>query len=180
MEEIALASVRSITEPSGTTGFTGATHMPRTIAGIATTIDSPHSRAAEAVLTELAVSPEGLSAVEAGRRLTEVGTNRLSEPPRVGPLLRFIHHFHDSLIYVLLASATITAGLSHWVDTTVILGVVALNAIIGFIQEGKAGQALAGIRRMLSPHAQTRRDGDWHEIDAADLVPGDVVRGEAN
>ncbi len=176
MEEIALASVRSITEPSGKTGFTGATHMPLTLAGIATIIDSPHSRAAEAVLTELAVSPEGLAAAEAGRRLTEVGPNRLREPPRVGPLLRFVRHFHDTLIYVLLASATITAVLSHWVDTAVILGVVLLNAIIGFIQEGKAEQALAGIRRMLSPHAQARRDGDWHEIDAADLVPGDVVR----
>lgn len=176
MEEIALASVRSITEPSGTTGFTGATHMPLTLAGVATIIDPPHSRAAEAVLTKLAVSPEGLAATEAGRRLTEVGPNRLREPPRVGPLLRFVRHFHDTLIYVLLAAAGITAVLGHWVDTTVILGVVALNAIIGFIQEGKAEQALAGIRRMLSPHAQVRRDGDWREIEAADLVPGDVVR----
>jgi magnesium-transporting ATPase (P-type) len=72
--------------------------------------------------------------------------------------------------------AVITAALNHWVDTGVILAVVIVNAIIGFIQEGKAEQALAGIRKMLSLHAHAQRDGEWDEIEADDLVPGDLVR----
>ncbi len=80
------------------------------------------------------------------------------------------------LIYVLLGAAAITALLGHWIDTGVILGVVVINAIIGFIQEGKAEQALEGIRKMLSLHAQVCRDGRWNAIDADTLVPGDIVR----
>jgi magnesium-transporting ATPase (P-type) len=89
---------------------------------------------------------------------------------------RFFKHFHDLLVYILLAAAVVTMGLGHWVDTGVILVVVLINAIIGFIQEGKAEQALEGIRRMLSLHALARRDGQWVEIEADDLVPGDIVR----
>jgi magnesium-transporting ATPase (P-type) len=85
-------------------------------------------------------------------------------------------HFHDLLIYILIAAAAVTAVLGHWVDTGVILAVVIINAIIGFIQEGKAEQALEGIRKMLSLHAHTRRDGEWVELEADDLVPGDLVR----
>ena len=73
-------------------------------------------------------------------------------------------------------AAGVTAALGHWVDTGVILGVVVINAIIGVFQEGKAEQALAGIRKMLSVHAQARRGGDWAEIAADELVPGDIVR----
>jgi P-type E1-E2 ATPase len=100
----------------------------------------------------------------------------LPEPLKEGLLKRFFKHFHDLLIYVLIAAAVITALLGHWIDTGVILAVVVINAIIGFIQEGKAEQALEGIRKMLSLHAQARRDGQWAEIGADDLVPGDIVR----
>ena len=146
------------------------------MAGTVYSVDAPYSRPAEAVLSELTSTPEGLDVAEAARRLLQAGPNRLREPPRAGPLLRFVRHFHDTLIYVLIGSAMITAVLGHGVDTAIILAVVVLNAVIGFVQEGKAEQALAGIRRMLSPHAQTRRGGGWREIDAADVVPGDIVR----
>ena len=79
------------------------------------------------------------------------------------------------LIYVLLASAAITATLGHWVDTSVILGVVIINAIVGFVQEGKAESALAAIRKMLSLRALVLRDGQRREIPAEELVPGDWV-----
>jgi magnesium-transporting ATPase (P-type) len=139
-------------------------------------LDAPHALAASAALAALASAPCGLSATEAARRLEALGPNRLPEPPRDGALKRFFKHFNDVLIYVLLGAATITALLGHWIDTGVILGVVVINAIIGFIQEGKAEQALAGIRKMLSLHAQVCRDGRWNAIDADTLVAGDIVR----
>ena len=90
-------------------------------------------------------------------------------------LARFALQFHNVLIYVLIGSAGITAGLGHWVDTGVILGVVLINAVIGFVQEGKAEKALDAIRSMLSLHAMVLREGRRREIDAAGLVPGDLV-----
>ena len=135
-----------------------------------------HSLPAETILAELATSPAGLARDEAKRRLKEVGPNRLPPPPRESVLKRFFKHFHDLLIYILLAAGFVTAVLGHWVDTGVILGVVCINAIIGFLQEGKAEEALQGIRKMLSVKAHVRRDGQWGEIDAGTLVPGDIVR----
>jgi magnesium-transporting ATPase (P-type) len=134
-----------------------------------------HARTAEEVLRELNSSHEGLSQAEAERRLAEYGPNRLEPPKPRGPLLRFLAQFHNVLIYVLLAAAVITALLGHWVDTGVIAGVVVLNALIGFIQEGKAERALDAIRGMLSLHANVWRDGHRREVEAEELVPGDVV-----
>ncbi|MFB1028414.1 MAG: HAD-IC family P-type ATPase, partial [Thauera sp.] len=139
-------------------------------------LEHAHARTADEVLSALDSCPAGLSADEAARRLAEVGPNRLPEPPRDGLLKRFFKHFNDVLIYVLLGAAAITASLGHWIDTGVILGVVVINAIIGFIQEGKAEEALAGIRKMLSLRADACRDGQWSAVDADGLVPGDVVR----
>ena len=139
-------------------------------------LEHAHARTADEVLSALDSCPAGLSADEAARRLAEVGPNRLPEPPRDGLLKRFFKHFNDVLIYVLLGAAAITATLGHWIDTGVILGVVVINAIIGFIQEGKAEEALAGIRKMLSLRADACRDGQWSAVDADGLVPGDVVR----
>ncbi|MCU0808858.1 MAG: cation-transporting P-type ATPase [Candidatus Contendobacter sp.] len=139
-------------------------------------VNAPHALSADEALDRLQSQPGGLTAVEAARRLAAVGPNRLPAPPREGPLKRFFKHFHDVLIYILLGAGVITALLGHWVDTGVILGVVVINAIIGFIQEGKAEQALEGIRKMLSLRAHVRRDGEWSEIDAETLVPGDLVR----
>ncbi|WP_242470735.1 HAD-IC family P-type ATPase [Thiocystis violacea] len=139
-------------------------------------VGAPHALPAEEVLQALRSRLDGLSAAEAATRLALVGPNRLPSPARAGPIRRFLRHFHDSLIYILLAGAVVTALMGHWVDTWVILAVTVINAVIGFIQEGKAEQALAGIRKMLALHAQCRRDGQWVLIDSADLVPGDLVR----
>ncbi|KAF0103373.1 MAG: pma1 [bacterium] len=135
----------------------------------------PHALSAEAVLSVLDCPRRGLTALEAAARLARHGRNLLPPPKRRGPLLRFLLQFHNVLIYVLLAAAVGTAVLGHWVDSGVILGVVVINALIGFIQEGKAEAALEAIRAMLSPHAQVLRDGRRQEIDAAELVPGDIV-----
>uniref|UniRef100_E6VNP8 ATPase, P-type (Transporting), HAD superfamily, subfamily IC n=1 Tax=Rhodopseudomonas palustris (strain DX-1) TaxID=652103 RepID=E6VNP8_RHOPX len=133
---------------------------------------------AEALRT-LKARPDGLASDEAALRLAAHGPNRLPEAKRRSVVVRFLLHFHNVLIYVLLASAIITAALGHFIDTGVILAVVLANAIIGFIQEGRAENAMAAIRGMLAPHTAVLRDGVRCSIDAVDLVPGDVVLLEA-
>ncbi|HEU20390.1 MAG TPA: cation-transporting P-type ATPase [Deltaproteobacteria bacterium] len=139
-------------------------------------VSDAHVRESDELLHELQTGRNGLEAKEAEKRIEDIGPNRLPSPPKDGPLKRFLKHFNDTLIYILIVAAAITSLLGHWVDTGVILAVVFINAIIGFIQEGKAEQALEGIRKMLSLHAHVRRDGKWIEIDAEYLVPGDIVR----
>ncbi|MFA5371666.1 MAG: cation-transporting P-type ATPase, partial [Sideroxydans sp.] len=134
-----------------------------------------HQLAADEALSAQQVTAAGLSGEEAARRLAEHGPNLLTPPQKRGLLLRFLLQFHNVLIYVLLAAAVVTALLAHWVDTAVIVGVVVINAIIGFIQEGKAEQAMEAIRRMLSPEATVLRSGKRIAVAAETLVPGDVV-----
>ena len=90
-------------------------------------------------------------------------------------MVRFLRQFHNVLICVLIGAAVVTGALQHWVDTGMILAVVLANAVIGFIQEGKAEAAMAAIRRMLAPRAAVLRDGRRVSVDGADLVPGDIV-----
>ena len=138
-----------------------------------------HSCSQEEVLQQLSASPTGLNQTEAQRRLQSFGANRLAESAQQGLLLRFLRQFHNILIYVLLGAALITALLSHWMDTVVILAVVIANAVIGFIQEGKADKAMEAIKEMLSPRAKVLRDGKRMTIDGEALVPGDIVMLES-
>ncbi len=138
-----------------------------------------HAIAPDESLRSLRSTRTGLCTQEAARRLAEHGPNRLPEPPRRSAVLRFLAHFHNVLIYVLIGSAAVTASLRHWVDTGVILAVVVANAVIGFVQEGRAEQAMEAIRSMLAPRSAVLRDGRRQSVDAADLVPGDVVLLEA-
>mgnify|MGYP000146679570 CR=1 FL=1 len=85
-----------------------------------------HAITSEAALDALEVTRDGLSADEAIRRREDHGANRLPEPPRRNPVLKFLAHFHNVLIYVLIGSAMVTAALGHWIDTGVILTVVVL------------------------------------------------------
>jgi magnesium-transporting ATPase (P-type) len=134
-----------------------------------------HALEAETALETLRTSLTGLSGEEARARLAQYGPNRLPPPSRRSALQRFLLQFHNVVIYVLLAAAVVTALLNHWVDTGVIAAVVLLNALIGFIQEGKAEKALDAVRRMLSPSAVAIRGGERITIPAEQLVPGDVV-----
>ena len=134
-----------------------------------------HALPVEEALSAFDSTAEGLSSKEAGERLERFGPNRLTPPARRGPWLRFLLQFHNVLIYALLVAALVTGLLGEWVDTGVILGVVVINALIGFIQEGKAEQALEAIRAMLSLRAMVLRDGQRREIDAQSLVVGDQV-----
>ncbi len=138
-----------------------------------------HQMAAEDAIVLLRTDNNGLSAEEAAARLDAYGSNSLPEPAKRNALIRFVLHFHNILIYVLLGSAIITATLGHVVDTCVILAVVIANAVIGFIQEGKAEKAMAAIRKMLALKASVVRAGQRRSIDGEALVPGDIVLLEA-
>ncbi|WP_244256162.1 HAD-IC family P-type ATPase [Rathayibacter sp. VKM Ac-2760] len=137
-----------------------------------------HARTVEEVLTGLEASEGGLSASDAARRLTAHGPNALPPERTPNPVLTFLRQFHDILIYVLLASAIVTFVVGDWIDAVVILAVTVINAIVGVVQAGRTQRALDGIRAMLSLSARARREGAWVNIDAADLVAGDVVRVE--
>ncbi|MFW2438969.1 MAG: HAD-IC family P-type ATPase, partial [Arenicellales bacterium] len=134
-----------------------------------------HTESTKTVFEKLATTPDGLSKEELTVRLVKYGPNRLPEPRTRGPLVRFFYQFHNVLIYVLMAASAVTAMLGHWVDASVILAVVLLNAVIGFVQEGKAENALRAIRQMLSPNAMVMRDGRQMTVLAEELLPGDIV-----
>jgi magnesium-transporting ATPase (P-type) len=117
----------------------------------------------------------GLDTDEAQRRLEQHGPNRLPEARRRGPLARALTQFNNPLILVLIVAGTVTALMQHYIDSAVIFGVVVINAIIGFVQEGKAESALDAVRAMLASYATVLRDGKRHQVDSAELVPGDIV-----
>ncbi|MCG8489577.1 MAG: cation-transporting P-type ATPase [Chromatiales bacterium] len=141
--------------------------------------ESWHSETIESCLGRLNTSKKGLQAKDATERLERYGPNRLEPPQRRGPLMRFILQFHNVLVYVLLSAAVMTGVLGMWVDTGVIIGVVVINAIVGFLQEGKAERALEAVANMLSPTAAVVRNNQRDTIAAEDLVPGDIVLLEA-
>ncbi len=150
---------------------------PRTAAGPAEPVW--HALPIEAPLAELKSRPEGLTRGEAEGRLARFGLNRLPEPPKKGPLARFLLQFHNLLIYVLLVAAVLSLFFEHPVDAAVILGVVVINAIVGFVQEGKAEAALEAIKGMIDPKASVLREGRRLTLPAERVVPGDVVLLEA-
>jgi magnesium-transporting ATPase (P-type) len=117
----------------------------------------------------------GLSVAEASLRLQQHGPNRLPEGKKTGPFQRFLSQFNNILVYVLLGAGFAKLMLNLWIDAAIILGVVIINALLGFIQEGKAEKALDSIRNMLSAEARTIRGGDTRMISADELVPGDIV-----
>ncbi len=138
-----------------------------------------HALAAEVAVEALHTRASGLSVQEAAARLAAFGPNRL--PRKVGrsPLLRFALQFHNVLIYVLLAAAVLSAALSHWVDAAVVLAVTITNAVIGYVQEGRAERALDAISSMIEPQATVLRDGHRVTLPADAIVPGDIVLIEA-
>ena len=138
-----------------------------------------HAESVAATLAAFDADSDGLRSAEVRRRLERYGYNRMPEGEGRSALVRFLAQFNNVLIYVLLAAAVVTALLGHWVDTAVILLVVLVNAVIGFIQEGRAEQALDAIRTMISAQASVMRDGQRRTIKAEELVPGDIVLLEA-
>ena len=127
-------------------------------------------------MQRLGTGENGLNPQDARERLEKYGPNALPEKAAKSALMRFLAHFNDVLIYILLAAAVVTGVMGHWVDTLVILGVAVINALIGFLQENSAEKSLKSIQNMLSSQAVVLRDGQIQTINADQLVPGDIVQ----
>ena len=118
---------------------------------------------------------QGLTSAEAAQRLTEHGPNRLASAPRRSSWLRFADQFRSTIVLILIGAAVLSAIVGDLKDPIVIGVVLVINAILGFIQEGRAENAMAVLEQMLVTRVKVRRDGEVVEIDAEQLVPGDLV-----
>ena len=148
---------------------------------------TPHNTPQADLLKELRTSLEaGLSSQEAQQRLGQYGENKLAEKKKKTNLQRFLEQFKDAMIIILLLAAAVSfvvACFGHdpmeFFEPLLILLIVVLNAVLGMVQEAKAEKALDALKNMSAPHARVLRDGKEQVIDAAQLVPGDVIRLEA-
>ena len=121
------------------------------------------------------VSSNGLSTAEALQRLREVGPNALPEGKKASAWSIFFNQFKNPLIYVILAAALISLLMQEYGDFAIIMVVIAIDAVLGFIQEYQAQQTYSALKGMLKPTTTVIRDGVRQEIDVHDLVPGDLV-----
>lgn len=121
----------------------------------------------------------GLSQEEVLARREQYGENELPPNTGHGPLIRFLLQFHNPLIYVLLGAAAVTLAVGAWIDSVVIMGVVLVNAAVGFEQERRAHNALAALADFTRTQATVLRSGRVEQLDSRELVPGDVVMMEA-
>ena len=145
-----------------------ATSAAETVAWHALTADEVAQRLAARLDT-------GLDGAEAASRLEEHGPNKLPLGKKQSAFMRFVQQFNNVLVYVLIGAGVLKLALGLWLDASIILAVVFLNSLLGFLQEGKAAEALESISRMLSAEARTLRDGEPRMIAADTLVPGDIV-----
>ncbi|MDK2988729.1 MAG: P-type Ca2+ transporter type [Methanoculleus sp.] len=134
-----------------------------------------YTLSAEEVRRELGTGPAGLSPGEAEERLQRYGKNVLREEARETRLQVFLRQFKSVLIVILVIAAAISFLVGEPVDAAAILIIVVLNAILGFSQEWQAGEAIEALKKMLVQRAVVVRGGEQQEIDAAELVPGDLV-----
>ena len=135
-----------------------------------------HALSVDAAARQQAVDcATGLSADEVATRQARYGLNLMSQKPATPAWQRFAQQLAQPLVLVLLAAGAITAALGEWTDASVILGVVLVNAFIGYWQEAKAEGALAALARTIATPVTVRRGGHREKLDASQLVPGDIV-----
>jgi Ca2+-transporting ATPase len=141
---------------------------------------TPHALPLEQALEEMETHlHNGLSSQEARARLERYGPNELQERPRPGFLKLLLDQFNNFLIIILIVAAVVSLLLGETIDALAILAIVVLNATLGVVQESKAEQALAALKKMAAPNARAIRDGQQTTIPARELVPGDIVLLEA-
>jgi magnesium-transporting ATPase (P-type) len=134
-----------------------------------------HALSREEVEARLDTSVSGLTSDVVTERLARYGPNALEEDKPPSDLAILLHQFTSPLIYILVAAAVVTIAIGEYIDAGVIAVVLALNAIIGFVQERQAERSVRALRSLVAPNATVLRDGREHEVDSEDLVPGDLV-----
>jgi Ca2+-transporting ATPase len=139
-----------------------------------------HALEASNVVRALRTSPDaGLSSTEAEKRAVEFGPNELEEADRPSLFQMILEQFNNFIVIVLIVAAILSAVLGDYIEAIAIMAIVVLNAVLGVIQERRAEEALAALKRLAAPDAQVMRDGHRRTIPARELVPGDVVFLEA-
>ena len=129
----------------------------------------------EDALKQLGTSLEGLSADDVHQRLQKYGPNALAEK-KVSPILQFLSYFWGPIPWMIEVALVLSAIVKHWADLIIILVLLVFNAVIGFWQEHQASNAVEALKKQLALKARVKRDSQWTEVDAVDLVPGDIIR----
>lgn len=128
------------------------------------------------LFSELKTSSEGLTSLDATQRLAEHGYNELQTKTEINPLLLFINQFKSFIIYILLFAVVFSLIIGEYVDSIIILIILLANALIGFSQELSANRSLEALKKMAAIHTTVLRDGIWKNLNARELVPGDIIR----
>ena len=124
---------------------------------------------------KLGSSPNGLSQAEAQKRLTQYGPNEIEEK-KSNPILEFLTYFWGPIPWMIEAAVILSAVARHWPDFGIILLLLLANAVVGFLEEHQAGNAIAALKAKLAIKARVKRDGKWTTPESRDVVPGDVIR----
>jgi len=136
---------------------------------------APHGIAGDDLLVALGSSPHGLSHAEATARLMHYGRNALPRAKPPGIVRVFLHQFISPLIYILLAAAVVSLVIQEWSDAGFIAAVLLINALIGTVQEHSAQRAAVALQQLVTTRCRILREGETYEVDAEELVPGDIV-----
>ena len=139
------------------------------------TVATSQIQSLQSLFAELSSSAEGLTSANATKRLEKYGPNTLAEE-KENALLKFLSYFWGPIPWMIEVAAALSAIVGHWVDLIIISFLLVFNAVVGFWQEHQAANAVDALRKQLALRARVKRDGQWAEIDAANLVPGDILR----
>jgi H+-transporting ATPase len=137
--------------------------------------DEAKQKSREELFHQLDSTPQGLSSAEAEARLEQYGLNALEEE-KAHPILKFLQYFWGPIPWMIEIAALLSAVVRNWGDFSIIMFLLVFNAVIGFWEENEARNALEELKKELALTARVIRDGKWGEIEARDLVPGDVIR----
>ena len=124
---------------------------------------------------KLGSSPDGLTQAEAQRRLTQYGPNEIAEK-KTNEILKFLSYFWGPIPWMIEAAVILSAAARHWPDFGIILLLLLANGVVGFWEEHQAGNAIAALKATLAIKARVKRDGQWGNPAARELVPGDAIR----
>ena len=127
------------------------------------------------VFEKLGTSSKGLSALDAKKRLAQYGCNAIADK-KLNPLIKFLGYFWGPIPWMIEVAAALSMIVRHWADFTIIIVLLAFNGLVGFWQEYQAGNAVEALKKKLALKSRALRDGRWQQINAQELVPGDIIR----